>query len=143
MSILHWSARPAGVGGMVVCGATVVYGATVVVNGAAVLVPGAAEVVPFVRVTNISRTLQALQTRGVWVYGTDGEAEKTIYNSDLSESLALVMGSEGKGMRRLTREHCDHLVRLPMAGSVSSLNVSVAAGICLFEAARQRSLPAK
>jgi 23S rRNA (guanosine2251-2'-O)-methyltransferase len=99
---------------------------------------GAAEVVPFVRVTNISRTLQALQERGVWLYGTDGEAEKSIYDSDLTASLALVMGAEGKGMRRLTREQCDFLIHLPMAGSVSSLNVSVAAGIVLFEAVRQR-----
>jgi 23S rRNA (guanosine2251-2'-O)-methyltransferase len=100
---------------------------------------GAAEVVPFVRVTNISRTLQALQARGVWLYGTDGEAEKSLYDSDLTTSLALVMGAEGKGMRRLTREQCDFLIHLPMAGSVSSLNVSVATGICLFEAVRQRS----
>jgi 23S rRNA (guanosine2251-2'-O)-methyltransferase len=99
---------------------------------------GAAEVVPFVRVTNISRTLQALQARGVWLYGTDGEAEKSLYDSDLTTSLALVMGAEGKGMRRLTREQCDFLIHLPMAGSVSSLNVSVAAGIFLFEAVRQR-----
>ncbi len=99
---------------------------------------GAAEVVPFVRVTNITRTLQALQALGVWLYGTDDEAEKSIYDSDLTASLALVMGAEGKGMRRLTREQCDYLVRLPMAGSVSSLNVSVATGIVLFEAVRQR-----
>jgi 23S rRNA (guanosine2251-2'-O)-methyltransferase len=101
---------------------------------------GAAEVMPFVRVTNISRTLQALQERGVWLYGTDGEAEKSIYDSDLTTSLGLVMGAEGKGMRRLTRERCDYLIHLPMAGSVSSLNVSVAAGIFLFEAVRQRAV---
>jgi 23S rRNA (guanosine2251-2'-O)-methyltransferase len=100
---------------------------------------GAAEVVPFVRVTNITRTLQALQERGVWLYGTDGESEKSIFESDLSASLALVMGAEGKGMRRLTREQCDFLVHLPMSGSVSSLNVSVATGICLFEIVRQRA----
>ena len=99
---------------------------------------GAADVVPFVRVTNISRTLQALQARGVWLFGTDGDAENSLYNSDLTTSLALVMGAEGKGMRRLTREQCDFLIHLPMAGSVSSLNVSVAAGIFLFEAVRQR-----
>ena len=99
---------------------------------------GAAEVVPFVRVTNISRTLQALQERGVWLYGTAGESEKSIYDSDLSGSIALVMGAEGSGLRRLTREQCDFLVKLPMAGSVSSLNVSVATGICLFEIVRQR-----
>ncbi len=100
---------------------------------------GAAELVPFVRVTNLSRTLGALQERGVWVYGADGESENTIYNSDLTGPVALVMGAEGQGLRRLTREQCDYLVSLPMAGSVSSLNVSVASGICLFEAVRQRA----
>jgi 23S rRNA (guanosine2251-2'-O)-methyltransferase len=99
---------------------------------------GAAEVVPFVKVTNITRTLQALQERGVWLYGTDGDSEASIYDCDLTTSVALVMGAEGKGMRRLTREQCDYLVHLPMSGSVSSLNVSVATGICLFEIARQR-----
>ena len=100
---------------------------------------GAAEVVPFVKVTNLSRTLKALQERGVWLYGTAGESENSIYDSDLCVSMALVMGAEGAGMRRLTREQCDYLVRLPMAGSVGSLNVSVATGICLFEAVRQRA----
>jgi 23S rRNA (guanosine2251-2'-O)-methyltransferase len=100
---------------------------------------GAAEVVPFVRVTNIARTLSALKERNVWIYGAAGEAEKTLYEHDLSGSIALVMGAEGGGLRRLTREHCDFLVKLPMAGSVSSLNVSVAAGVCLFEAVRQRA----
>lgn len=104
---------------------------------------GAAEVVPFVRVTNVSRTLQALQERGVWLYGTDGDAEKSIYNSELTGSIALVMGAEGKGMRRLTREQCDYLIHLPMAGSVSSLNVSVATGIFLFEVVRQRGASGK
>jgi 23S rRNA (guanosine2251-2'-O)-methyltransferase len=99
---------------------------------------GAAEVVPFVRVTNLVRTLQALKERGVWLFGAAGEAENSIYDNDLSVSLALVMGAEGSGLRRLTREQCDFLVRLPMAGSVSSLNVSVATGVCLFEARRQR-----
>ncbi len=99
---------------------------------------GAAEVVPFVRVTNLSRTLQALKDRAVWLFGTAGEAENSLYDSDLTLSMALVMGGEGSGLRRLTREQCDYLVRLPMAGSVSSLNVSVAAGVCLFEAVRQR-----
>lgn len=99
---------------------------------------GAAEVVPFVRVTNLSRTLQALKERGVWLFGAAGEAENSIYDKDLSVSMALVMGAEGSGLRRLTREQCDFLVRLPMAGSVSSLNVSVATGVCLFEAQRQR-----
>lgn len=99
---------------------------------------GAAEVVPFVRVTNLSRTLQALQARGVWLFGTDGDAGQALYDADLTMSLALVMGAEGKGMRRLTKEQCDYLIHLPMAGSVSSLNVSVATGIVLFEAVRQR-----
>lgn len=99
---------------------------------------GAAEVVPFVRVTNLARALDGLKERGVWLYGTAGEADNNLYDCDLTGSLALVMGAEGGGLRRLTRERCDHLVRLPMAGSVSSLNVSVAAGVCLFEAVRQR-----
>ena len=99
---------------------------------------GAAEVVPLVAVTNLARTLEKLQQRGLWVVGTAGEAEREIYDQDLSGPTVLVMGAEGKGMRRLTREHCDFLVRLPMAGSVSSLNVSVATGVCLFEALRQR-----
>ena len=99
---------------------------------------GAAEVVPFVRVTNLARTLQALKERGVWLFGTAGEAEKSIYDNDLTVSMALVMGAEGGGLRRLTREQCDYLVRLPMAGSVSSLNVSVATGVCLYESVRQR-----
>lgn len=100
---------------------------------------GAAEVVPFVQVTNLARTLRDLQQRGVWLVGTAGEADKLIYQTDLKGAIALVMGAEGKGLRRLTRQHCDHLVKLPMAGSVSSLNVSVATGVCLFEAVRQRS----
>jgi 23S rRNA (guanosine2251-2'-O)-methyltransferase len=100
---------------------------------------GAAEVVPFVRVTNLSRTMDALKERGVWLFGAAGEAENSIYNSDLTGSSAIVMGAEGTGLRRLTREHCDHLIKLPMAGSVSSLNVSVASGVCLFEAIRQRA----
>lgn len=99
---------------------------------------GAAEVVPFVQVTNLARTLRDLQERGVWIYGTAGEAEQEVYDVDLKGPMALVMGAEGKGMRRLTRENCDYLVKLPMAGSVSSLNVSVATGITLFEVVRQR-----
>ncbi|TDQ38937.1 23S rRNA (guanosine(2251)-2'-O)-methyltransferase RlmB [Thiopseudomonas denitrificans] len=101
---------------------------------------GAAEVVPLVAVTNLSRTLQHLQKKGVWIAGTAGEAEASIYQQDLSGPLALVMGAEGKGMRRLTRENCDYLVKLPMLGSVSSLNVSVATGVCLFEIRRQRGV---
>ena len=99
---------------------------------------GAAEVIPLVAVTNLARSLEKLQQRGLWVVGTAGEAEQMIYAQDLTGPTVLVMGAEGKGMRRLTREHCDFLVRLPMAGSVSSLNVSVATGVCLFEALRQR-----
>lgn len=99
---------------------------------------GAAEVLPLVRVTNLSRTLEWLQSQGVWVVGAAGEATQHHYEMDMTGSLAIVMGAEGKGLRRLTREHCDHLIRIPMMGSVSSLNVSVATGICLFEALRQR-----
>lgn len=99
---------------------------------------GAAEVVPLFQVTNLSRTLRSLQDKGVWVVGTAGEADHSLYQAKLTGPLALVMGAEGKGMRRLTREHCDELVSIPMAGSVSSLNVSVATGICLFEMVRQR-----
>ena len=103
---------------------------------------GAAEVIPLVAVTNLARSLEKLQQRGIWIVGTAGEAEQELYAQDLTGPIALVMGAEGKGMRRLTREHCDYLVRLPMAGSVSSLNVSVATGVCLFEALRQRSAAA-
>lgn len=99
---------------------------------------GAAETVPYVQVTNLSRTLQALQQRGIWITGTAGEAEQDLFAASLTGPMALVMGAEGKGMRRLTREHCDQLVKIPMSGEVSSLNVSVATGICLFEAVRQR-----
>ena len=99
---------------------------------------GAAETVPWVRVTNLARTIESLKQAGVWVIGTDGDAEVTLYEQDLSGPCAMVLGSEGAGMRRLTRDLCDFVVKLPMAGSVSSLNVSVAAGVCLFEAVRQR-----
>lgn len=99
---------------------------------------GAADVIPYVQVTNLARTLQYLQQRGIWVAGTSGAAEQTLYQSSLTGPLALVMGAEGKGMRRLTQENCDFLLKIPMAGEVSSLNVSVATGVCLFEAQRQR-----
>ncbi|MEZ9522990.1 23S rRNA (guanosine(2251)-2'-O)-methyltransferase RlmB [Enterovibrio norvegicus] len=99
---------------------------------------GAAEIVPLVRVTNLARTMRALQEKGVWFVGTAGEATYDIYQSKMTGPLAIVMGAEGDGMRRLTRETCDELISIPMAGSVSSLNVSVASGICLFEAVRQR-----
>ncbi|MDP6197880.1 MAG: 23S rRNA (guanosine(2251)-2'-O)-methyltransferase RlmB [Porticoccaceae bacterium] len=99
---------------------------------------GAAETVPLIMVTNLSRTLDKLQQQGAWVVGTAGEAEHTIYDLDLTGPLVLVMGAEGTGMRQLTRKQCDFLAKLPMAGEVSSLNVSVATGICLFEVVRQR-----
>jgi len=100
---------------------------------------GAAENVPVIRVTNLARTMKWLQNFGIWITGAAGEAEQTIYQTDFKGSIALVMGAEGSGLRRLTREHCDQLTKIPMQGSVSSLNVSVATGICLFEALRQRS----
>ena len=100
---------------------------------------GAAEFVPVATVTNLARTLGVLKERGIWVVGTDGEAEQALYSADLKRPLALVLGAEGTGMRRLTKETCDLLVRIPMAGHVQSLNVSVAAGIALFEALRQRT----
>lgn len=99
---------------------------------------GAADTVPLIQVTNLARTLRVLRDAGVWIFGAAGEADEALYTADLSGPLALVLGGEGKGLRRLTREHCDHLITIPMAGSVSSLNVSVATGICLFEARRQR-----
>jgi 23S rRNA (guanosine2251-2'-O)-methyltransferase len=99
---------------------------------------GAAETVPFVAVVNLARTLRDLKQRGVWLVGTDDSADKSLHDVDLTGPLALVMGSEGEGMRRLTRECCDQLVSIPMAGAVESLNVSVATGVVLFEAVRQR-----
>lgn len=101
---------------------------------------GAAEVVPFIQVTNLARTMKDIQQRGVWITGTSGDAQQSIYDADLRGPVALVMGAEGKGMRRLTSENCDYLVKLPMVGSVSSLNVSVATGVSLFEITRQRGL---
>ncbi len=99
---------------------------------------GAAEDTPFYQVTNLARTLRDLQQAGVWLIGAAGETDDSLYQADLRGPLALVLGAEGGGLRRLTREHCDLLVKIPMAGSVESLNVSVATGICLFEALRQR-----
>ena len=103
---------------------------------------GAADSIPVVRVTNLSRSLRELQKLGVWIYGLAGEADASLYGIDLRGNVALVLGGEGEGLRRLTREHCDQLVALPMPGAseagVESLNVSVAAGVCLFEAVRQR-----
>ncbi|UJF19540.1 23S rRNA (guanosine(2251)-2'-O)-methyltransferase RlmB [Vibrio sp. SS-MA-C1-2] len=103
---------------------------------------GAAEVMPLIRVTNLARTMRHLQEQGVWFVGTAGEATHDLYQSKLQGPLAIVMGAEGDGMRRLTKETCDELISIPMAGSVSSLNVSVATGICLFEAVRQRQVKA-
>ncbi|MBC3934932.1 23S rRNA (guanosine(2251)-2'-O)-methyltransferase RlmB [Undibacterium rugosum] len=103
---------------------------------------GAAETVPYITVTNLARTLRELQERDIWLVGTSDEVDKTIYDVDMTGGIALVMGAEGEGMRRLTRETCDHLVSIPMLGSVESLNVSVASGVCLYEARRQRTVKA-
>lgn len=99
---------------------------------------GAVESVPVFAVTNLARTLRVLRDAGIWIYGASGDAGEGLFSSDLQGPVALVLGSEGKGLRRLTREHCDHLLAIPMAGQVESLNVSVAAGVLLFEARRQR-----
>lgn len=99
---------------------------------------GAAEVVPFIQVTNLARTMDILKEEGIWIYGAAGEAQTSIYQIDFKGNIAVVMGAEGEGMRRLTREKCDGLFQIPMYGTVSSLNVSVATGISLFEVVRQR-----
>ena len=99
---------------------------------------GAAERLPVFRVTNLSRTLDKLKQAGVWITGTDGETDQVIFQANLTGPTALVMGSEGKGMRRLTKEACDQLIKIPMSGQMESLNVSVATGVCLFEIVRQR-----
>jgi 23S rRNA (guanosine2251-2'-O)-methyltransferase len=99
---------------------------------------GAAETVPYIMVTNLARTLNELKDFDIRVIGTSDDAEQTLYDIDLTGPIAFVLGSEGDGMRQLTRKTCDQLVRIPMAGAVESLNVSVAAGVCLFEALRQR-----
>jgi len=91
-------------------------------------------------VTNLARTIDELKEREIWVVGTDERVELSLYEANLPESIAWVLGAEGEGMRRLTREKCDLLVRIPMAGAVGSLNVSVAAGVCLFESVRRRLL---
>ena len=101
---------------------------------------GAADTVPYVTVTNLSRAIKEMQDAGVWVIGLDEAGEKDIYATDLAGPVALVMGAEGAGLRRLTKDTCDFLARIPMHGSVESLNVSVASGVCLFEARRQRGL---
>jgi 23S rRNA (guanosine2251-2'-O)-methyltransferase len=100
---------------------------------------GAAETVPYFMVTNLARTLNELKERNIWVIGTSGDAPKTLYQVDLKGPVALVLGAEGPGMRQLTRKTCDELVSIPMCGGVESLNVSVASGVCLYEARRQRS----
>lgn len=100
---------------------------------------GAADSVPLIPVTNLARTLKKLQDLGLWLVGTTGEAKVSLFGAPLTGPLVVVMGAEGAGMRRLTKELCDHLVYIPMAGEVSSLNVSVATGVCLFEAVRQRA----
>ena len=99
---------------------------------------GGAEAIPFIQVTNLARSLRKLKDRGICLVGADGQAEQQLFSVELNGPLGLVLGTEGEGLRRLTRENCDHLIRIPMAGTVESLNVSVAAGICLFEAVRQR-----
>lgn len=100
---------------------------------------GAADTVPFFQVTNLSRTMRKLQDAGVWLVGTSDAGERTLYETRLTGSLGIVMGAEATGMRRLTEENCDFLVKLPMAGEVECLNVSVATGVCLYEAVRQRN----
>jgi 23S rRNA (guanosine2251-2'-O)-methyltransferase len=99
---------------------------------------GAAETIPYLMVTNLARTLQELKERNIWVIGTSDDAPKTLFDMDLKGPTALVLGAEGAGMRQLTRKTCDELVSIPMQGAVESLNVSVASGICLYEARRQR-----
>ena len=105
---------------------------------AAKVASGAAESVPYITVTNLARTLRELKEREIWLIGTTEDAEKGLYEADFTSGAALIMGSEGEGMRRLTRDTCDMLISVPMFGSVESLNVSVASGVCLYEARRQR-----
>ena len=99
---------------------------------------GAAEKVPFIQVTNLARTMKQLQGRGIWIFGTSDKGDRDLYETDFTGPAALVMGAEGEGMRRLTEENCDFLIRIPMKGSVPCLNVSVATGVCLYEMVRQR-----
>ncbi len=100
---------------------------------------GAAETMPYFMVTNLARTLGELKERNIWIVGTSDDAPRTLYQADLKGPVALVLGAEGAGMRQLTRKTCDELVSIPMAGAVESLNVSVASGVCLYEALRQRT----
>ena len=104
---------------------------------------GGADTVPFVLVTNLSRTMEKLRDMGIWIVGAAGEADTSVSEIDFCVPTAVVMGSEDRGLRRLTRDNCDYLTRIPMAGSVASLNVSVATGVVLFEAVRQRSASGK
>lgn len=99
---------------------------------------GAAETVPYFMVTNLARTLTELKERDIWIIGTSDDAESSLYQADFKGPVAVVLGAEGSGMRQLTRKHCDQLVSIPMMGGVESLNVSVASGVCLYEARRQR-----
>lgn len=122
-----------------------VHGVIVTKDNAAGITPtvckvasGAAETIPVYQVTNLARTLRWLKEQGIWVAGAAGEAEQSLFAVDLNMPLALVMGAEGSGMRHLTRQHCDFLLKIPMVGHVESLNVSVAAGVMLYEAFRQR-----
>ena len=101
---------------------------------------GAAENVPFIQVTNIARIMEELKEKGIWFVGTSDQAKESIYQIDLKGGLCIVLGAEGKGMRRLTSENCDFLSYIPMQGTVECLNVSVACGVCLFEAVRQRQI---
>jgi 23S rRNA (guanosine2251-2'-O)-methyltransferase len=128
------SADAAGVRGVIVTKDQAVGLTPVVAKVAA----GAAETVPLYRVTNLARSLGWMKDAGIWLAGAAGEAPKTCYETDFNRPLGIVLGAEGKGMRRLTRETCDFLVRIPMHGQVESLNVSVATGILLFEAVRQQ-----
>jgi 23S rRNA (guanosine2251-2'-O)-methyltransferase len=128
------TAEAAGVHAVVICKDRSA-GITPVVRRAA---SGAAESLQIIQATNLARVLRTLKKRGIWLAGTSDEASGSLYAADLTGPLALVMGSEGSGLRRLTAETCDYLVRIPMAGQVESLNVSVATGVCLYEINRQR-----
>jgi 23S rRNA (guanosine2251-2'-O)-methyltransferase len=105
---------------------------------AAKVASGAAETVPYIVVTNLARTMRDLKDRGIWMVGTADDAPQSLWQAKLDGALGLVLGAEGEGLRRLTRDTCDHLVSIPMMGSVESLNVSVASGVCLYEARRRR-----
>ena len=111
-----------------------------VTPGVSKVASGAAEATPYLMVTNLARTLREIKERKIWVVGADPGAKQDLYSADLPDALAWVLGAEGGGMRRLTRETCDLLVRIPMGGQVESLNVSVAAGVCLFESVRRRTV---